>query len=252
MFADFEGADYGSWTATGDFAGTAPHRGGDGRIGEQSVDTFFGNPNDGDQNMGSIISPEFTIDRDFLDFGSPAATIPAGPRPDRGEPPGGRPGRAHGDGLRFRDAQLGAWDVKDLEGKRAHIEIVDRATGGWGHVLADHFVFSDIAAEIRSDETAVNLLVDGQVVRSTAGKESEALDWASWHVSDLKGQDAQIQIVDATAAAGATSWPTSSCSPTRPHSRPSSARAGWTTARTTTPRSPRTTCPTGAASRSAG
>ena len=89
-----------------------------------------------------------------------------------------------------------AWDVKDLAGKRAHIEIVDRATGGWGHVLADHFVLSDIAAKIRSDETAVNLLVDGQVVRSTAGKESEALDWTSWNVSDLKGKDAQIQIVD--------------------------------------------------------
>ena len=90
----------------------------------------------------------------------------------------------------------GAWDVKDLAGKQAHIEIVDRATGGWGHVLADHFVLSDIAAKIRSDETAVNLLVDGQVVRSTAGKDSEALDWASWDVSDLKGKDAQIQIVD--------------------------------------------------------
>ena len=89
-----------------------------------------------------------------------------------------------------------AWDVKDLAGKRAHIEIVDRATGGWGHVLADHFVLSDTAAKIRSDETAVNLLVDGQVVRSTAGKESEALDWTSWDVSDLKGKDAQIQIVD--------------------------------------------------------
>ena len=89
-----------------------------------------------------------------------------------------------------------AWDVKDLAGERAHIEIVDRATGGWGHVLADHFVLSDIAAKIRSDETAVNLLVDGQVMRSTAGKESEALDWTSWDVSDLKGKDAQIQIVD--------------------------------------------------------
>ena len=197
VLGDFEGPDYGSWTPTGDFAGTAPHRGGDGRIGEQIVDTFFGNPNDGDQNMGSIVSPEFTIDRDFLDF-----EIAGGNHPEPG--PGQTVANLIVDGQVVRTAtgndsgtlNWRAWDVKDLAGKRAHIEIVDRATGGWGHVLADHFVLSDIAAKIRSDETAVNLLVDGQVVRSTAGKESEALDWTSWDVSDLKGKDAQIQIVD--------------------------------------------------------
>jgi fructan beta-fructosidase len=197
VLGDFEGPDYGSWTPTGDFAGTAPHRGGDGRIGEQSVDTFFGNPNDGDQNMGSIVSPEFTIDRDFLDF-----EIAGGNHPEPG--PGQTVANLIVDGQVVRTAtgndsgtlNWKAWDVKDLAGKRAHIEIVDRATGGWGHVLADHFVLSDVAAKIRSDETAVNLLVDGQVVRSTAGKESEALDWTSWDVSDLKGKDAQIQIVD--------------------------------------------------------
>jgi fructan beta-fructosidase len=197
VLGDFEGPDYGSWTPTGDFAGTAPHRGGDGRIGEQSVDTFFGNPENGDQNMGSIVSPEFTIDRDFLDF-----EIAGGNHPEPG--PGQTAANLIVDGEVVRTAtgndsgtlNWRAWDVKDLAGKRAQVEIVDRATGGWGHVLADHFVLSDVAAKIRSDETAVNLLVDGQVVRSTAGKESEWLDWTSWDVSDLKGKDAQIQIVD--------------------------------------------------------
>jgi fructan beta-fructosidase len=197
VLGDFEGPDYGSWTPTGDFAGTAPHRGGDGRIGEQSVDTFFGNPENGDQNMGSIVSPEFTIDRDFLDF-----EIAGGNHPEPG--PGQTAANLIVDGQVVRTAtgndsgtlNWRAWDVKDLAGKRAQVEIVDRATGGWGHVLADHFVLSDVAAKIRSDETAVNLLVDGQVVRSTAGKESEWLDWTSWDVSDLKGKDAQIQIVD--------------------------------------------------------
>ena len=74
--------------------------------------------------------------------------------------------------------------------------IADESTGGWGHILADHFVLGDTPAKIRSDETAVNLLVDGEVVRSTAGKESEALDWASWDVRALKGKQARIQIVD--------------------------------------------------------
>ena len=78
-----------------------------------------------------------------------------------------------------------AWNVKDLVGKRRTIEIVDLNTGGWGHILADHFMVADAPAKIRSDETAVNLLVDGEVVRSTAGKESEALDWVAWNVADL-------------------------------------------------------------------
>ena len=89
-----------------------------------------------------------------------------------------------------------AWDVAALRGKRAQIVIADESTGGWGHILADHFVLGDTPAKIRSDETAVNLLVDGDVVRSSAGKESEALDWASWDVRALKGKQARIQIVD--------------------------------------------------------
>jgi levanase len=197
VLADFEGPDYGTWTATGDFAGTAPHRGGDGRIGEQVVDTFFGNTRDGDPNTGSIVSPEFTINRDFLDF-----EIAGGNHPEPG--PGQTAVNLVVDGQVVRTAtghdsgtlNWIAWDLKDLQGKQGHIEIVDLATGGWGHVLADYFVLSDVAAKIRSDETAVNLIVDNQVVRSSAGKESEALDWASWNVTDLKGQDAQIQIVD--------------------------------------------------------
>jgi fructan beta-fructosidase len=197
VLADFEGPDYGSWTATGDFADTTPHRGGDGRVGEQIVDTFFGNPNNGDPNTGSIVSPEFTINRDFLDF-----EIAGGNHPEPG--PGQTAVNLVVDGAIVRTATGNdsgtlnwvAWDLRDLRGKQGHIEIVDRATGGWGHVLADHFVLSDVAAKIRSDETAVNLIVDGEVVRTTAGKESEALDWASWNVKDLRGKEAQIQIVD--------------------------------------------------------
>jgi fructan beta-fructosidase len=197
VLADFEGADYGNWTPTGDFAGTTPHRGGDGRIGEQSVDTFFGKPDNGDPNTGKIVSPEFTINRNYLDFEIAGGNHPASAL-------GQTAVNLVVDGTIVRTATGNdsgtlnwvAWDLKDLQGKRAHIEIVDQATGGWGHVLADHFVLSDVAAKIRSDETAVNLIVDGQVVRSTAGKESETLDWSAWNVKDLVDHDAQIQIVD--------------------------------------------------------
>lgn len=36
------------------------------------------------------------------------------------------------------------WDVKDVKGKRAYFEIVDEATGGWGHINIDDIGFSDL------------------------------------------------------------------------------------------------------------
>lgn len=44
--------------------------------------------------------------------------------------------------------------------------------------------------------TAVNLLVNGQVVRTATGQNDEALNWVSWDVSQYQGQRATIQIVD--------------------------------------------------------
>ena len=192
VLGDFESPTYGAWTATGDFAGTAPHVGGDGRVGERSVDTFFGAQRDSDENRGTIESPTFTLDHDYLSF-----EVAGGAQPSTQV-------RLVVDGSVVRTAsghETGtlnwtAWNVADLRGKQARIVIADESTGGWGHILADHFVLGDTPAKIRSDETAVNLVIDGEVVRSTAGKQSEALDWASWDVRALKGKQARIQIVD--------------------------------------------------------
>ena len=38
------------------------------------------------------------------------------------------------------------------------------------------------------DETCINLLVDGQVVRTATGKNTDAMEWAGWDVRDLAGQ----------------------------------------------------------------
>jgi sucrose-6-phosphate hydrolase SacC (GH32 family) len=45
-------------------------------------------------------------------------------------------------------------------------------------------------------ETGMELLVDGEAVRSATGRDSEILDWHAWDVSDLLGQTARIRIFD--------------------------------------------------------
>ena len=46
------------------------------------------------------------------------------------------------------------------------------------------------------NETSINLLVDGKVVRKAAGQRSETLAPVGWDVTELLGKDATLQIVD--------------------------------------------------------
>jgi levanase len=57
-------------------------------------------------------------------------------------------------------------------------------------------MLTDSAAVPRSDEESVNLVVNGKVVRTATGNDSETLDWASWDVKEFVGQQAQIKVVD--------------------------------------------------------
>jgi putative membrane-bound dehydrogenase-like protein len=44
--------------------------------------------------------------------------------------------------------------------------------------------------------TAMNLKVDGRVVRTATGKNSHKLEWVTWDVSEFMGKDAELEIVD--------------------------------------------------------
>ena len=39
------------------------------------------------------------------------------------------------------------WDVKQYKGRKAVLQIVDNATGGWGHINVDHILQSDTPAK---------------------------------------------------------------------------------------------------------
>jgi uncharacterized protein (DUF608 family) len=143
IFADFESGTYGDWKKTGTCfgdkpaAGTLPHQQKvSGFGGKFLVNTFL----DGDQTTGTLTSPQFTIRRPYINF-----------KIGGGNQPGQACINLVVDGAVARTAtgkdnerlEADFWDVSDLQGKKAKIEIVDRATGGWGHINIDDIQFAD-------------------------------------------------------------------------------------------------------------
>lgn len=187
------------WTGTGDLAPSyqPATAGGDYYIGAKRINTFETGAAPGDDRQGSLTSPEFTLSRNFVSM-----LVGGGHRsPDSGQV---LEAQLLVDGNVVRTLagdDAGAlnwkgWDVSEFAGKQARLRIVDQATGGWGHLTVDHVMLTDQAAVPRSDETTVNLVVDGKVVRTATGANSEVLDWASWNVAEFRGRQAQIRVVD--------------------------------------------------------
>lgn len=146
VLADFEGADYRGWRTTGNAFGVAPARGSVG--GQQTVDAFRGRGLantflGGDEAEGVLTSPAFEISGAHLSFliggGNHAGQTCLNLLVD------GRIVRtATGDNA--ERLAWKSWDVRELRGKPAVLEIVDRHSGGWGHINVDHILFADAPA----------------------------------------------------------------------------------------------------------
>jgi len=139
ILADFESDDFGDWTAEGASFSAGPVRTHDrfsGLVGG-GLATSWGS---GDADMGTLTSPAFTVDSDFVTF-----LIGGGNHPGEtcinlvvdGEAVRTATGRNSGS-LRWH-----SWDIRDLEGKTSTIQLVDRHSGGWGQILVDHIVIGD-------------------------------------------------------------------------------------------------------------
>lgn len=209
--ADFEGPDGSTyadlgWTPTGDLVGQQVSTGAitdqqpvSGFEGRRLLNTFFGGllGVGGDAPKGTLTSPSFTIGKGYINFlvGGGAHPYASGEGTAVVLMVDGQAVRSS-TGQENESLNWAHWDVQEFIGKSARIVIVDANSGGWGHINADQFMASDQPARPLSRETTVNLLVDGQVVRSETGENSEALNWRSWSVGAWMGKQAQIQIVD--------------------------------------------------------
>ncbi len=152
LFADFEGESWEGWTVEGTAFGESPFAKADmqpyhdvsGHVGERVANSHHTRGGEtvgeGDDHTGKLTSEPFTIERRFVNF-----RIGGGRHPGRtcinlvvdGEVVCTATGH---DANRMRTE---SFTVHDLEGRKAHLEIVDAQPGPWGNIGIDHIVFAD-------------------------------------------------------------------------------------------------------------
>ena len=229
VVADFEGTNYGDWKTSGTAFGTGPAHSAlpdqmevNGFLGKGLVNSFNG----GDGSTGTLTSSPFKIERKYIQFliggggwenqtcmnlllDAKVVRSATGPNIQ----PGGS-----------ERLQPGQWDVSDLLGKTVTLEIVDDATGGWGHINVDQIVQSDqrngaaithenVTREIKIHQPYINfpvkngapkrritIMVDGQVIQdSERGFDIELADgkpdwWAFMDATPFNGKTITIKV----------------------------------------------------------
>lgn len=126
------GNAFGQTPASGSLAGQNPVF---GFMGSRLVNSFH----PGDNGTGKMISPEFKITDRYLNFLVGGGELPKALQVNLRI--GDRTVRS-ATGTNAEVLSWTGWDVGSLKGKNAHIEIIDTATGGFGHIMADHFMLS--------------------------------------------------------------------------------------------------------------
>jgi non-lysosomal glucosylceramidase len=182
VFDDFEDGTYKNWTVIGKAFGTKPAEGTlkdqndvSGYAGKYLVNSFY----NGDDTKGTMLSKTFTINRTYINF------LIGG-----GNKPGKEAFNLIVDGKIVRTATGGddeelvaaGWNVSAYQHKKARLQIIDNATGPWGHINVDSIVFNDHPYSFIPDITThpyfgnVALTVlnpDGQVI-TDIGNQSQA------------------------------------------------------------------------------
>lgn len=181
VIADFEGRDYAGWTVEGAAFGPGPATGTlpdqnpvSGFLGQGLVNTYRG----GDGPHGRLLSPEFTLERPYLNFliggGKHAGKTCVNLLVD-GQ------GVASAEG---RNSELLLWHSFDVQahlGRKARVEIVDAESGGWGHVNVDQIQMESRPRRGRAEPWARRLDNGGVALGILPGPELEnAPDTEAW------------------------------------------------------------------------
>jgi fructan beta-fructosidase len=223
QIADFEGRNYGEWKTTGEAFGPGPATGAlpgqmqvDGFHGKGLVNSFY----QGDDTVGTLISPPFKIERKFISFligggmnleKTCMRLVIDGKVVRSATGPNDKPGGSE-------TLALESWDVSEFAGMTATLQILDQAKGSWGHINVDHILQTDrkppgpilnAKREFKIDKRFLNLpiknggpkrvvttLVNGRVeVKNDIELADGPADWwAPMEVSAWRGQTVTLQV----------------------------------------------------------
>ncbi len=163
VVTDFEGEDYGEWTATGTAFGNGPvlvsdvpaYQGDLGATGTRVVNSHASAPGEStaekDGAIGTLTSPPFTVNRKQINIlvggGAHAGRTCVNVRV--GDKVVGSVTGDNSNRMSWKSIAVGAH-----EGKQATIKIVDNVTGGWGNIGVDQVVQSDRLADFGTLEAA--------------------------------------------------------------------------------------------------
>ena len=151
VFDDFEREDWGKWKAEGTAFGSGPGQGklrpGQKKVNAKGNGVANSSAVRGDRDKGKLTSEPFKIDRRFINF-----LIGGGNKmmEDGNVETGinllvdGKVVR-NATGTNSNSILLASWDVSELEGQTAVLEILDGSEGGWGHIKVDQIEFVDRA-----------------------------------------------------------------------------------------------------------
>ena len=223
VIADFEGSDYGKWTTTGEAFGPCPAQGTlpgqmdvTGFKGKGLVNSFY----KADGSTGTLTSPPLKIERKNLNFliggggyaGETCMNLLVDGKVVR-TATGPNTTPAGSEKLAWH-----TWNVADLLGKTAVIQIVDKHTGSWGHINVDQITQSVESYEVPASEyqrelvleknylnlpvknkasmKRMELIVDGKTVRAfdialAPGKPDW---WAHIDIRPFQGKKATLKV----------------------------------------------------------
>lgn len=143
MLGDFEGSSYSPWKTEGTAFAKGPATG--KRLAQLEIAGARGNGAasseiDGDNPTGTLTSPTFTIQRRYLTFAIGGGSYQGGTCLNLlidGKVVRSATGRNSDSLLPV------SWDLQKWRGKSASLQIVDRATGDWGHINVDNIKQTD-------------------------------------------------------------------------------------------------------------
>ena len=224
-FSDFESGTYRKWTTTGTAFGHRPIKVGSVARsiqtppdcqGKYYVDTYRHNSND---PIGTLTSKPFVITRPYIRF------LVGG-----GEPKQSVNLLVHGRIVRQASGRFTRrlrpyfWDVHDLIGKTAQIQIVDNGNGsiGWAFIMADDFVFADTAHDLATARDS------GTMMLALLGKPTDTVGLADANPTLAAGKKIlKTSTTILTAPAEATAVSAVSDTKPTPHGElPNRANAG--------------------------